>query len=112
MSLRRKEHRDQRQLRKGVEKVLSERAWPVQVEVKGAPRRTRIATGAPRDPASAARALNQQILRLAEILVGGADHTYAFSCECGCDATVSLTPAQYDDHDCLAVGHQRPDSST
>jgi hypothetical protein len=95
----------------GVKNVLNERVCPVEIEVRVAPRRDRIATAAPRDAASAARSLNQQILRVADLLVGGADHTYVFSCECGCGATVSLTPSQYDERDCLAAGHRRSDSS-
>ena len=46
----------------------------------------------------AAHALNLQIRRLARMLAGCAygDHSYGFMCECGCDATVPLTLAEFD----------------
>jgi hypothetical protein len=43
-----------------------------------------------------AKALNIQIRRLAEMLPGGLEHEYGFSCECGCGETVSLSPAEVD----------------
>jgi hypothetical protein len=43
-----------------------------------------------------AKALNMQICRLAEMLPGGLEHEYGFSCECGCGETVSLFAADVD----------------
>jgi hypothetical protein len=40
-----------------------------------------------------AKALNMQICRLAEMLPGGLEHEYGFSCECGCGEIVSLSAA-------------------
>ena len=43
-----------------------------------------------------AKALNQQIRRLADMLPGGLDHLYGFSCECGCGKTFQLSAAEFD----------------
>jgi hypothetical protein len=43
-----------------------------------------------------ARAVNKQIRRLAEMLPGGLEHEYGFSCECGCGETVLLSVAEVD----------------
>ena len=45
-----------------------------------------------------ARALNKQIRRLAEMLPGGLEHVYGFSCECGCGETLQLSAAEFDHH--------------
>ena len=42
-----------------------------------------------------ANALNNQIRRLAEMLPGGLEHEYGFSCECGCGETVRLSAAEF-----------------
>lgn len=43
-----------------------------------------------------ARALNMQIRRLAELLPGGLEHVYGFTCECGCGETLRLSAAELD----------------
>jgi hypothetical protein len=43
-----------------------------------------------------ARALNMQIRRLADMLPGGLEHVYGFSCECGCGGTLQLSAAEFD----------------
>ena len=43
-----------------------------------------------------ARALNMQIRRLADMLPGGLEHLYGFSCECGCGETLELSAAEFD----------------
>jgi hypothetical protein len=40
-----------------------------------------------------ARALNAQIRRVAEMLPGGLEHEYGFSCECGCGEILRLSAA-------------------
>jgi hypothetical protein len=45
-----------------------------------------------------ARALNMQIRRLADMLPGGPEHKYGFSCECGCGEIARLSAADFD-HD-------------
>jgi hypothetical protein len=105
-----KRRRRLRQLRKGVnQEVHGDRLKPVRIELRTAPPRRQIVTST--DPRFAARALNQQIRRLADLLAGAAEHQYAFSCECGCGETVSLTASQYDREDCLAAGHRKPQST-
>ena len=37
-----------------------------------------------------------QIRRLAEMLPGGLEHVYGFSCECGCGETFQQSAAQFD----------------
>jgi hypothetical protein len=41
-------------------------------------------------------ALNMQIRRLAELLPGGLEHEYGFSCECGCGQIARLSAAEFD----------------
>jgi hypothetical protein len=48
--------------------------------------------------AGIARALNVQIRRLAEMLPGGLEHLYGFSCECGCGETLQLSAVEFDHH--------------
>jgi hypothetical protein len=43
-----------------------------------------------------ARALNMQIRRLADMLPGGLEHVYGFSCECGCGETFQRSAAEFD----------------
>jgi hypothetical protein len=43
-----------------------------------------------------AKALNMQIRRLAEMLPGGLEHLYGFSCECGCAETFQLSATEFD----------------
>ena len=43
-----------------------------------------------------ARALNMQIRRLADMLPGGLEHIYGFSCECGCGETCRRSAAEFD----------------
>jgi hypothetical protein len=43
-----------------------------------------------------ARALNMQIRLLADMLPGGVEHVYGFSCECGCGETFQLSAAEFD----------------
>jgi hypothetical protein len=43
-----------------------------------------------------AKALNMQIRRLAEMLPGGREHVYGFSCECGCGETLQVSAADFD----------------
>ncbi len=43
-----------------------------------------------------ARALNVQIRRVAEMLPGGLEHEYGFTCECGCGETVRLSAEDLD----------------
>ena len=43
-----------------------------------------------------ARALNVQIRRIADMLPGGLEHVYGFSCECGCGQTFQLSAADFD----------------
>ena len=45
-----------------------------------------------------AKALNQEIRRIAETLAdpGGDDNPYAFVCECGCGQTVMISLDQFD----------------
>lgn len=50
-----------------------------------------------RASSGAARTLNVQILRLAALLPGGAEHEYGFSCECGCGQTVQLPATEFAD---------------
>ena len=45
---------------------------------------------------AAARALNVQIRRVAEMLPGGLEQEYGFSCECGCGEIVRLSGADLD----------------
>ncbi len=37
-----------------------------------------------------------QIRRLADMLPGGLEHIYGFSCECGCGETFRLSAAEFD----------------
>jgi hypothetical protein len=37
-----------------------------------------------------------QIRRLAEMLPGGLEHEYGFSCECGCGETFQRSAAEFD----------------
>lgn len=37
-----------------------------------------------------------QIRRLAEMLPGGREHVYGFSCECGCGETLQVSAADFD----------------
>jgi hypothetical protein len=43
-----------------------------------------------------ARALNVQIRRIAEMLPGGLEHEYGFTCECGCGEIVRLSGTDLD----------------
>jgi hypothetical protein len=43
-----------------------------------------------------ARTLNMQIRRLADMLPGGLEHVYGFSCECGCGQTFQQSAAEFD----------------
>jgi hypothetical protein len=43
-----------------------------------------------------ARALNMQIRRLADMLPGGLEHIYGFSCECGCGETCRRSAVEFD----------------
>jgi hypothetical protein len=52
------------------------------------------------------RALNMQIRRLADMLPGGLEHEYGFSCECGCGEIVLLPAAEFDlEHGAWVEGH-------
>jgi len=54
-----------------------------------------------------ARALNMQIRRLADMLPGGLEHEYGFSCECGCRGIVRLPATEFDrEHGAWLEGHQ------
>jgi hypothetical protein len=48
--------------------------------------------------AGVARGLNTQIRRLAEMLPGGSEYEYGFSCECGCGDVVRLSVAEVEHH--------------
>ena len=56
----------------------------------------RRATSVPKVDIGIARALNMQIRRLADMLPGGLEHVYGFSCECGCGETLQLPAAEFD----------------
>jgi hypothetical protein len=43
-----------------------------------------------------ARALNMQIRRIADMLPGGLEHEYGFSCECGCGGIARRPAAAFD----------------
>jgi hypothetical protein len=43
-----------------------------------------------------ARTLNMQIRRVADLVPGGLDHEYGFSCECGCGELARLSAAGFD----------------
>lgn len=92
---------------------------PAGKDSRGKPLRVEVTLVAPNDArlmvdgadsVPPARSLNEQIRRLARMLAGGgADHLYAFTCECGCGAIVSLSAAQYDSEGgCWASGHRQP----
>ena len=52
---------------------------------------------------------NRQIRQVASMLPGGTgdDHTYAFTCECGCEETLRLSTNEYDrDGGAWAEGHK------
>jgi hypothetical protein len=54
-----------------------------------------------------AAALNVQIRRLAEMLPGGAEHEYGFTCECGCGEIVPISAAEFDsDGGAWLAGHR------
>jgi hypothetical protein len=56
-----------------------------------------------------ARALNVQIRRVAEMLPGGLEHEYGFSCECGCGEIVRLCAADLERKSGAWLdGHQAP----
>jgi hypothetical protein len=51
--------------------------------------------------------LNVQIRRLAEMLPGGAEHEYGFTCECGCGEIVPISAAEFDsDGGAWLAGHR------
>ena len=56
-----------------------------------------------------ARALNMQIRRLAEMLPGGLEHEYGFSCECGCNEIVRLSAPCFDRQGGAWLGGHRND---
>ena len=54
-----------------------------------------------------ARSLNMQIRRLVDMLPGGLEHVYGFSCECGCDEICRLSAAEFDhQRGALLAGHR------
>jgi len=62
------------------------------------------------DPARA-RALNEQIMRVAGMLPGGTEHGYAFTCECGCGELARRTGTQFEhDGGAWLDGHRERDS--
>ena len=44
----------------------------------------------------AAKALNEQIREVADLLPSDPDHKYGFTCECGCGEMVTLTASEFD----------------
>jgi hypothetical protein len=56
--------------------------------------------------AGLARRLNEQIVRVAGMLPGGAEQEYGFSCECGCGETVTLGLSALVDGGAWVVDHQ------
>jgi hypothetical protein len=46
-----------------------------------------------------------QIARLADMLPGGHEHAYGFSCECGCGEIVSITADEYERGGAWVEGH-------
>jgi hypothetical protein len=55
---------------------------------------------------SLARRLNEQIVRVAEMLPGRTEHEYGFSCECGCGETVPLSLAKFVESGAWVAGHE------
>jgi hypothetical protein len=61
------------------------------------------------DPARA-KALNEQIMRVARMLPGGTEHGYAFTCECGCGGLARRTGPQFEqDGGAWLDGHRERD---
>jgi hypothetical protein len=56
--------------------------------------------------AGLARRLNEQIVRVAEMLPAGTEHEYGFTCECGCGETVTLNLSTFVDGGAWAGGHK------
>ncbi|HLY85291.1 MAG TPA: hypothetical protein VKO84_02085 [Gaiellaceae bacterium] len=50
--------------------------------------------------------LNEQIVRVAEMLPKDAEDEYAFSCECGCGEIVTLSLSQRSNAGAWLVGHK------
>jgi hypothetical protein len=48
-----------------------------------------------------------QIRRLAEMLPGGSEYEYGFSCECGCGDVVRLSAAEVEHHGGAWLDHHR-----
>jgi hypothetical protein len=55
-----------------------------------------------------AKALNAQVRRVAEMLPGGLEHEYGFTCECGCGEIVRLSAADLDPMGGAWVDGHRP----
>jgi hypothetical protein len=53
-----------------------------------------------------ARRLNEQIVCVAEMLPGGTEHEYGFTCECGCDETITLSLSTFVEDGAWVAGHQ------
>jgi hypothetical protein len=53
-----------------------------------------------------ARRLNEQIVRVAEMLPGATEHEYGFTCECGCGKTVLLSLATFVEGGAWIAGHK------
>jgi hypothetical protein len=56
--------------------------------------------------AGLARRLNEQIVRVAEMLPAGTEHEYGFACECGCDETVLLSLSTFVEGGAWVAGHK------
>jgi hypothetical protein len=56
--------------------------------------------------AGLARKLNEQIARVAELLPAGTEHEYGFTCECGCDETITLRPSTFGEGGAWVAGHK------
>ena len=53
-----------------------------------------------------ARRLNEQIVRVAGMLPGGAEQEYGFTCECGCGETVTLSLSRLVEDGAWVAGHK------
>ena len=51
--------------------------------------------------------LNEQIVRVAKTLPADSQHTYGFSCECGCGEVIPLTLTEYEKHGAWVDGHRQ-----